>query len=77
MSDKPMNKTDEALRLARESEFSEEEILRKRRFLAKHWHCPLHCVMDGEAKAIMRQERALAAIDEALGTPPSHTPKAS
>jgi hypothetical protein len=35
--------------------------------------------MDGEAKAIMRQERALAAIDEAmaLDTPPSHTPKAS
>jgi hypothetical protein len=49
-------------------EFSEEEILRMRRSLAKQWRCRLNSVTGGEAKAILR--RALCHFRYSRDFPP-------
>jgi len=68
-----MTKTDEALRLAKEALLNHEWESQ-----AVYYVCPWcgNEAIHGHKKNCLRQ-RALAAIDEALGTPPSHTPKAS
>ena len=46
------------------SEYSDAEVLAKRRKLARRWRCKVDQVMDSEAIAILREEKeALAALE--------------
>ena len=45
------------LMVSPKSEYSDAEILTKRRLLARSWRCNLNKVMDSEAIAILRQEK--------------------
>ena len=47
------------------SKFTDEQILNKRRFLAKKWRCKLDMVMDVEAIGMLEKDEGQS--DERLG----------